>query len=209
MSVPPIFSIFCIDYRYDSLNTQYFKELGIEFNYYMSTTAGAALALGYESYCDKICNGKCKKKLCDPKNADMHLLKDGLKKNLEIALSLSPITEVYLVNHQDCGAFKAFLACSGYPKTLGGDNQKEIQINTCIMIYAYNYIKKKFPKIKTIRLGLIDTNGSVADLNIKTNVWNVVFTGVGVNPLGLWYGKPIETAPNTNTWYKSLLSMVL
>ena len=191
MSVPPIFSIFCIDYRYDALNTQYFKDLGIEFNYYMSTTAGAALALGYESYCDKICNNKCNKS-CNPSNPDMKLLKDGLKKNLQIALSLSPITQVYLMNHQDCGAFKAFLACSGYPKTLGANNEKEIKINTCLMIYARNYIQKKFPNIKKITLGLIDVNGSVGNLNTKTMKWEVTFIGVGVNPLGLWYGKKLS-----------------
>ena len=194
MSIPPIFSIFCIEYRYDSLNTQYFKKLGIEYNYYQATTAGAALALGYEDYCNKLYNGKCDgecdkkcKKNCNPNNSDIKLLKDGLKKNLDIALSLSNITEIYLVNHQDCGAFKAFLDCSGYPKTLGDNNKKEININTCIMIYSYNYIKKHFPQIKKIKLGLIDVNGSVADLNLKTKEWNVVFTGIGINPLGLWY----------------------
>ena len=47
-------------------------------------------------------------------------------------------------------------------------------------------MKKKFPS-KTIRLGLIDINGTVADYNIVTKTWTKIYTGSGTNPLGLWY----------------------
>jgi carbonic anhydrase len=73
----------------------------------------------------------------------MKLLRDNLVKNIEIALTLQPIQSIYLLNHQDCGAIKAFLGCSGYPETLGSNNEKEIQINSSILTYAQKYIKKK------------------------------------------------------------------
>ena len=48
----------------------------------------------------------------------MELLKKNLVEKLNIALTLKPIDELFLINHQDCGAIKAFFACSEYPKEL-------------------------------------------------------------------------------------------
>lgn len=116
----------------------------------------------------------------------MKLFRDNLVKDLKIALTLQPIKNIYLLNHQDCGAIKAFLGCSGYPKVFRANNEKEIQINASILTYAQEYMKKKFQN-KTIRLGLIDINGSVADYNITTKKWTIKYTGPETNPLGLWY----------------------
>ena len=59
----------------------------------------------YNGKCDGECDKKCKKN-CNPNNSDIKLLKDGLKKNLDIALSLSNITEIYLCGG---GALNGFL----------------------------------------------------------------------------------------------------
>jgi hypothetical protein len=184
------FNIFCIDKRFDVLTTQYFQSIGFTTNYYLGTTAGSGLCLGYKEYCDEICD--CDHDdhddhmhSCNPYNPDMQLLKDSLIKNIEIALTLDQIKEIYLLNHQDCGAIKAFLSCSGYPQTLGENNSLEIKINTDLLLFAKDYINKKFPDIK-VRLGLIDINGSVSDFNEKYYSWNLVYVGFGENPLGLW-----------------------
>lgn len=182
MAAVPIFSIFCIDFRYDKLTSDYFQGVGLLNLYFAATAAGAALPIGYRCSCCKL----CPKGSCNPSNADMDLLRDSLVKNLQIALTLQPITNVYLLNHQDCGAIKAFLGCSGYPNTLGGNNPKEIEINAGILTYAQKYMLKLFPT-KTFRLGLIDINGTVADYNPITQTWTKVYTGTGKNPLGLWY----------------------
>ena len=186
------FNIFCIDKRFDVLTTEYFQAIGFAANYYLGTTAGSALPLGYKQYCSEICNCDCHHhdsnddmSSCDPQNPDMQLLKDSLIKNIEIALTLDPIKEIYLLNHQDCGAIKAFLSCSGYPQTLGENNSLEIKINTDLLLFAKDYINSKFPHIK-VRLGLIDINGSVADFNEQSYSWNLIYRGLGVNPLGLW-----------------------
>ena len=63
-----ILTVLCIDKRY---------------NYYLLTTAGSALCLGYEQYCSTICNSGChcahennvNPTKCDPENKDMKLLK--------------------------------------------------------------------------------------------------------------------------------------
>ncbi len=178
----PIFFIYCIDYRFDQYAVNYLTATGQAFNYFSSTNAGAALALGYEKYCKK----KCCQKGCDPSNSTMKLFKDGFIANLDISLSLEPVTEVYLMNHQDCGAFKEFLACSGYPENLGDNNKREIKINQDVLTYAQEYMVSKYPN-KTYKLGLIDVNGSVANYDIKTKTWTVVYRGKGNNPDGLWY----------------------
>ena len=116
----------------------------------------------------------------------MTLLRKSLVKNLEIALTLNTIEKIFLLNHQDCGAIKAYIGCSGYPATLGDNNSKEIEINQNILTYAKKYMSKKF-KGKNIILGLIDINGTVAEYNTSTKKWTKVFTGDLINPLGLWY----------------------
>ena len=188
------FNVFCIDKRFDALTAEFFQNMGYIQNYYQGTTAGAALPLGYKQYCSEICNCECEcvhvaddiSPSCNPFNPDMILLKDSLIKNIEIALTLDPIYEIYLINHQDCGAIKAFLSCSGYPQTLGGNNSLEIEINTNLLLFAKDYINKVFPNIN-VRLGLMDVNGSVADFNHKYYSWNLIYRGYGNNPLGLWY----------------------
>ncbi len=184
----PIFSIFCIDFRYDNLTAEFFQGVGLINSYFAATAAGAALPVGYKCSCSNICTkSKCKKDNCNPHNEDMALLRNSLVKNLEIALTLQPITQIFLLNHQDCGAIKAFLGCSGYPMTLGANNPKEIQINQDILKYAKKYLSKKFKNIENIRLGLIDINGTTAEYNILTQKWTKIYTGTGTNPLGLWY----------------------
>lgn len=191
-SVNTYFNVFCIDKRFDFLSTEYFKAIGFSNNYYLGTTAGAGLCLGYSKYCSEICNCNCHSLNqdapdCNPLNPDMLLLKESLTKNIDISLTLDSIKEIYLLNHQDCGAIKAFLGCSGYPEIPGTNNTLEIKINTELLLFAYEYLKLKYPEINC-RLGLMDLNGTVADYDIKYNSWYLVYRGPGTDPKGLWFG---------------------
>jgi hypothetical protein len=188
MSKVPLFSIFCIDFRFDALVGDFYEGIGRDLSYYACTVAGGAMPLGYKKYCKQVCNG-CKNKSCNPSNSSMKLLKNNLVENLNIALTLSPITESFLLNHQDCGAIKGFLSCSGYPTVKGSNNKKEIEINESLLTYATKYMVKKFPKIKFI-LGLIDLNGYVATFDIITKTWTVIFisTGIQLDEKAFWYG---------------------
>ena len=194
MNKSPIFSIFCIDYRFDAMVANFYEGIGREYDYFACTVAGGAMPLGYEKYCSNECT-KCSEsksdKSCDPSNSSMKLLKKNLVENLNIALTLKPITDTYLLNHQDCGAIKAFLGCSGYPKKLGENNSKEIKINSKLLTYAYKYMLSKFPKIK-FNLGLIDINGSVATYNMNTKKWTVIYVGEFKIKEGLWYGMKLN-----------------
>jgi carbonic anhydrase len=117
----------------------------------------------------------------------MKLLKKNIIKNIEIALTLDPLQEIYLLNHQDCGAIKAYLSCSNYPNKLGDNNKLEIEINIKLLTFAKQYIEEKFKNINNVRIGLIDINGTVADYNTKYSSWNLIFRGSGNNIRGLWY----------------------
>lgn len=181
----PTFSIFCIDYRYDDLTSNFFQSIGLRNSYFAATTAGGALSLGYNCSCSK---GSCKKDDCKPnQRKDMELLRDALVKNLDIALSLKPkLKQINLLNHQDCGAMKAFLGCSGYPTQCGDNNPNEIEINERVLTCANSYLTKKYSG-KNIKLKLIDVNGSVAEYDTTTKKWKLVHTGPGKSSKGLWY----------------------
>lgn len=178
----PVYMVSCIDYRFDSKDDPYFLSIGK--SYYNCSTAGASLASGYSKYCLKSCCNKG----CDYENSSMALLKNNTNENLTIARTLQPINEIYFMNHQDCGAIKAFLACSGYPKVLGEDNKKEIKVQTKLLKYSASYMKKKFSEITSIKLGLIDINGSVAIYDINSKTWIVEYVGLENDKRGLWYG---------------------
>lgn len=185
----PIFANYCIDFRYDALSSAFLKGIGYENSYFLATNAGAALPLGYKYSCKNDnckCSGKNHSKCC-PGTKPMDVLKDSFVTNLQIALTLRPITTVYLLNHQDCGAIRAFLPCSGYPAVGEENKNKEICINAKILTYAREYVKKKFDGME-VSLGLIDSNGTVGDYNTKTKTWHIIYVGSGENVNGLWYG---------------------
>lgn len=183
MSSVPIFFIFCIDYQFVKLAVDYLTSIGLAYHYFSATGAGGALSIGYEKYC----KNKCSEKGCIPSNQTMELLKNNLSTNLDIAKTLQPVNEILLMNHQDCGAMKAFLPCSGYPKILGSDNIKEIKINQDILVYSKEYLLSKYPNQNfKFKLALIDINGCVGIYDTNTKSWTVVFRGKGINPLGLW-----------------------
>jgi hypothetical protein len=171
----PIFAISCIDFRFDYLTAIFFEGIGLQNSYFNASVAGAGLSLGYNDSCS-----------CNKENKDMNLLRDNLVKNIKIALTLQPIREIYIINHQDCGAIRAFLSSSGYPEYLGSNNKKEIEINTIILKNSKKFMLNIFPD-KIIKLGLIDINGSVANYNESNNKWNKIFNGNKNDPKGLWY----------------------
>lgn len=139
-------------------------------SYFNASVAGAGLSLGYNDSC-----------FCNKENKDMNLVK-----NIKIALTLQPIREIYIINHQDCGAIRAFLSSSGYPEYLGSNNKKEIEINTIILKNSKKFLLKIFPD-KIIKFRLIDINGPVANYNESNNKWNKIFNGNENDPKTLWY----------------------
>lgn len=176
MQAPPLFCVACIDYRFDALTATFFKSAGREMDFFLSTAAGGPLALGCAS-----------SRLSHPSPDVLQLFQKSLVTNLDIALTLQPIKDIYLMNHQDCGAMKHFLACSGYPKSLGENNQREIQVHGEVLALAHQFMAPLYP-YKRIKLGLIDINGAVAEYDINSNTWTVVHTGETDSELGLWYG---------------------
>ena len=117
----------------------------------------------------------------------MKILKQSFITNLKIALTLRPIRVVYLLNHQDCGAIRAFLPCSGYPSSESINKKKEICINAKILTSGEQVVKKKF-KMQQVILGLIDKNGSVANYHPLKNSWIIVHVGHGCEIDALWFG---------------------
>lgn len=188
----PVFVIFCIDKRFGALSTDYLKEkYGDNYytNYFFSTTAGASLSLAYDKYTKKCCCSTT----CAKKNT-MDTLKESLLENLTIAQTLYPVNTVYIINHQDCGAMRAYLDCSHKcPKYPNQDSvytkkekNNEININEKLLKYAYRYVKKSNSQIKNVLLGLMDINGTVYNYDINEDKWYFEYQGPYSNPNGLW-----------------------
>ena len=180
-----IFSIFCIDYRFDAMLADFYKNTGSEYNYFACSTAGAGLCLGYKNYCKTLCHS-CG---CDPTNPSIKILKHSVVENLNIALTLKEIEDIYIINHQDCGAIRAYLKCSEYPD-FGEHRRREIRINSELLTYATKYMKDKFKSMEKT-LGLMDINGTMAFYSIKDRIWTVKYIGEFNDESGLWYGMKV------------------
>jgi hypothetical protein len=190
LTQPVKFCISCIDRRFNYLSIDYFNKLGFTNNFYEAATAGAGLCAGFSDYCSTTCGcPSCDTETaCDPSNIDMEVLKNSLITNINIAQTLNTIDQIYILNHQDCGAIRAYLECSGYP-SLGENNQLEIDINRELLQYAHSYMMAQFPHIDC-RIGLQDINGTVHDFNIETQEWVFQQRGEGNEMKGLWYVAP-------------------
>lgn len=198
----PFLACWCIDYRYDASAAEFLRAIGLAHSYYLITNAGAALPLSYDQYCTDVCcaapaaednDDDDQREHCAtcPVQPAMATLRRSFLANLRIALTLRDIDTVYLLNHQDCAAIRAFLACSGYPAP-GEDtpraNRREIQINAQLLTYAAHFLHKRFKDMHVL-LGLLDANGTVGDYDILTKRWRIIHIGPGKNPTALWFGR--------------------
>lgn len=171
------FVISCIDYRFpDDVYTFLDKSNHI---FYQASTAGASLPLSYFS---------CAHHRTAEFKSLTNILKDSICTNIEISLMLSPLKEIIIINHQDCGAFKYFLPHSGYPQHLGDNNPKELEIQLASLQCARNHLLHKYPVfLHHVHLQIIDINGTLGQYNDKTKLWEILFHGRGTNPKGLFY----------------------
>jgi len=201
MSLPhgqqtPIFASYCIDERYDELASEFLRQTLGRRSYYIGTNAGAALCLGYDASCRAIrCGGGSSSSNkagsgCCPGTTEMRKLKRAFNTNFAIALTLKPITVVYLLNHQDCGAIRAFLPCSGYPAKSASDGPAEVCINARILAAGQRSVLKEFPRMSVV-VGLLDANGTVANYDVEARTWTIVFLGQGCERTGLWHGRTL------------------
>ncbi len=191
----PAFSCSCIDFRFTEGTTTLFD--AIKKDYFDCSVAGAALANAYSTWANNYNKKTCGCKT-DPENTSMSILKINVNENLKIARTLQPISDIFFVNHQDCGAIKAFLPNSGYPKELGSNNKREIVIHSQLLRYAKDNMlswakNESFPQTN-VSLKLVDYNGSIASYNTDNKTWVVDFIGAGPNndgvldSRGLWFG---------------------
>lgn len=154
----PVICVSCMDYRYNDLLSKYMTM----FQYYNISTAGGGLTLAMGNLSPS--------------------LAQSVLDNIDIAHSLSASTKLYIINHQDCGAFRAFLPESGYPSYLGEDNRTELNIHSYVLQGLRN-----MPDLHgmNVKVGVIDYNGTVAD--IEDGRWVIKFVGPGQDPRGLFF----------------------
>jgi len=171
------FVISCIDYRFPDYVYSFLEKTN--HKYYNTNTAGASLPISYHN-CRHEKSSEFIKKTND--------LKTAVCTNLEISFLLSPVDEIIIINHQDCGAFKYFLPKSGYPQKLGQDNKKELEIQLESLLCAGRFFKNKYPMLlKNVYLQLIDINGTLAQYNEVAKKWQILIKGHGNDSKGLFF----------------------
>ena len=108
----------CMDFRFQKAFRNFLVEQGLDDQYDLISVAGAA------------------KVLANPTDS---FEKENFEKQLSLSVNLHKISEVFLINHQDCGA---------YGSELAKDSQKERETHEADLKKARQMILEKYPQLK-------------------------------------------------------------
>lgn len=108
----------CMDFRFQKAFRDFLVEQGLNDQYDLISVAGAAKVLASPT---------------DP------FEKENFEKQLSLSANLHQISEVFLINHQDCGA---------YGPELAKDPKKEREIHETDLKKARQIILQKYPQLK-------------------------------------------------------------
>ena len=105
----------CIDYRFFTLIASKMEELNLTGKYDHFILAGAALGATLDFNADHLPAPKPPECKCRPLLPRLHWAQVFIE-HVQIALQLHPsITQVVIIEHRECGAYKEFLEPNGYP----------------------------------------------------------------------------------------------
>lgn len=105
----------CIDFRFFPLISRKMRQVGLQGKYDHFILAGAALGATLDFNADHLPPAAPPDCKCAPLLPRLHW-QQVLIEHLQLALKLhSTIHRVIIIEHRDCGAYKAFLEPNGYP----------------------------------------------------------------------------------------------
>lgn len=108
----------CMDFRFQKAFRNFLVDQGLDNQYDLISVAGAA------------------KVIANPTN---QFEKENFEKQLSLSISLHKISEVFLINHQDCGA---------YGSELAKDPKREQEVHEIDLKKARQIILQKYPQLK-------------------------------------------------------------
>lgn len=128
----------CIDYRFSDFNQNYFFKKNMKpLSFDSSGIAGSSLCLGLE---EKDFN----------KMPDQHVLilkrwRQTVFDHFDISIQLHDIKSIYLLDHENCGAYNVFLG-----NIFSNLSEKEQHLH--LMENAKKVLQNKYPQLKIVKL---------------------------------------------------------
>ncbi len=119
----PALVIACLDFRFIRPIQDWLKELGLRENHDFLTVAGAS------------------KQIAQP---DKEAYQEFILKQIDISVNLHQINQLFLINHEDCGAYGGQAAF----KSAAAEKQKHVEdLNA-----AEQYLRAKYPHLQIVKV---------------------------------------------------------
>ena len=185
----PIVSVLaCIDFRYSKYLTRVMKNLGHASSYFEIKAAGASFPFYYD-YLETRDECQCVKQ----HEKTIGAIAAGALANLDTALNFITQSTLYIIDHQDCAAFKAYTACTGkscinYPSQPSSSQEskdRELYIHAEALVGAKSVLSKSV-RYTVIILGIIDQAGAFGVYDENTKLWSVQVSGESFDPHALF-----------------------
>ena len=180
----------CIDIKYTAHLARAMKVLGYNYSYFDVTAAGASFPLYYPQ-------------LQQPQYASvMQSIANGVIANLTVSASLTPQKKLFILDHQNCAAFKAFTRCSScdlnYPEAPSASRQAkqaELAIHAASLVSA----KAALVSLKlfdVVVLGILDKAGCCAFYDETSQTWSVAVSAEIHDPCALFSDVVSPSSPS-------------
>lgn len=184
----------CIDSRYSAHLARAMKVLGYDCSYFDVTAAGASFPLHYPQLAQN-CG-------CTAQHASaVQSIADGVVANLTMSASLTPQKKLFVLDHQDCGAFKAFLrgsCCLNYPATPSASRpakQAELAIHAASLVSAKAALAS-LNLFDVVVLGVLDRAGCCAFYDDSLGAWSVAVSAERHDPCALFSDATSPSSPS-------------
>lgn len=184
----------CIDSRYSAHLARAMKVLGYTCSYFDVTAAGASFPLSYPQLVQN-CG-------CTAQHASVvQSIAGGVVANLTVSASLTPQKRLFILDHQNCEAFKAFLrgsCCLNYPATPSASRpakQAELAIHAASLVSAKAALAS-LDLFDVVVLGILDQAGCCALYDDILGTWSVAVSAERHDPCALFSDATSPSSPS-------------
>lgn len=183
----------CIDSRCSAHLARAMKVLGYTCSYFDITAAGASFPLYYPQLVQN-CG-------CTSQHASVvQSMANGVIANLTMSASLTPQKKLFILDHQDCAAFKGFLQCAcclNYPATPSTSRQAK---QAELAIHAASLVSAKVALVSlclfdVVVFGILDRAGCCAFYDETLGVWSVAVSAERHDPCALFSDATSPSSP--------------
>jgi carbonic anhydrase len=186
--LPVVSVLACIDYRYTKFLDRVMRRLGHASNYFDVRCAGASFPLYFQDHQRR---PECS--CLDEHAQTIDVLAKGAIANLRTAANLVSHSMLYIIDHQDCGAFKAFMdrggrECLAYPpqpSASQASKEHELSIHRDALMAA-KVILSKESMWADIVVGVVDRAGAYGIYDETSDAWYISVPAIAFDAKALF-----------------------